>query len=52
MNGMGQLAVTSVRNRDLPMMQGIVIVSVVVVAISSLIVDVLYGWLNPRVRDS
>ena len=51
-NGLGQLAVKSVRDRDLPMMQGIVLVSVIVVTASNLIVDLLYGWLNPRVRAS
>ena len=50
LNGIGQLAVKSVRDRDLPMMQGIVIVSVIVVTISNLVVDLLYGYLNPRVR--
>lgn len=50
LNGIGSLAVKSVRDRDLPMMQGIVLVSVVVVTLSNLIVDVLYGYLNPRVR--
>lgn len=52
LNGIGQLAVKSVRDRDLPMMQGIVLVSVIVVTASNLIVDLLYGWLNPRVRAS
>src|SRR6478735_3375917 len=50
LNGIGQLAVKSVRDRDLPMMQGIVLVSVIVVTVSNLIVDLLYGYLNPRVR--
>ena len=50
MNGLGQLAVKSVRDRDVPMMQGIVLVSVVVVTVTNLIVDVGYGYLNPRVR--
>jgi peptide/nickel transport system permease protein len=50
LNGIGGLAVKSVRDRDLPMMQGIVLVSVIVVTVSNLIVDLMYGWLNPRVR--
>ena len=50
MNGLGQLAVKSVRDRDVPMIQGIVLVSVVVVTVTNLIVDLGYGYLNPRVR--
>ena len=49
-NGVGQLAVKAVRDRDLPIMQGIVLVSVVVVTVSNLLVDLAYGYLNPRVR--
>ncbi|MEP7046316.1 MAG: ABC transporter permease [Ilumatobacteraceae bacterium] len=51
-NGIGQLAVKAVRDRDLPVMQGIVLVSVVVVTVSNLLVDLAYGYLNPRVRAS
>jgi peptide/nickel transport system permease protein len=49
-NGIGGLAVKAVRDRDLPVMQGIVLVSVVVVTVSNLLVDLAYGYLNPRVR--
>jgi peptide/nickel transport system permease protein len=50
MNGLGSLAVKSVRDRDVTMIQGIVLVSVVVVAITNLLVDLAYGYLNPKVR--
>ena len=50
LNGLGQLAVKSVRDRDITMIQGIVIVSVIVVTITNLIVDIAYGYLNPKVR--
>jgi peptide/nickel transport system permease protein len=49
-NGLGLLAVRAVQNRDLPIVQGIVLVSVVVVTLSNLIVDIVYGRLNPKVR--
>jgi peptide/nickel transport system permease protein len=50
LSGVGALAVRAVQNRDLPVLQGIVILSVLVVTISNLLVDLVYGWLNPKVR--
>ena len=50
LNGIGGLAVKAVRDRDLPVIQGVVLVSVLVVTVSNLLVDLAYGWLNPRVR--
>jgi peptide/nickel transport system permease protein len=50
LNGIGQLAVKSVRDRDVTMIQGIVLVSVVVVTVTNLLVDLAYGYLNPKVR--
>jgi peptide/nickel transport system permease protein len=49
-SGVGALAVRAVVNRDLPIIQGIVLLSVFVVTISNLLVDLAYGWLNPKVR--
>jgi peptide/nickel transport system permease protein len=50
LSGVGALAVRAVQNRDLPIIQGVVLVSVFVVTISNLLVDLAYGWLNPKVR--
>ena len=49
-NGLGSLAVKSVRDRDVTMIQGIVLVSVIVVTVTNLLVDLAYGYLNPKVR--
>lgn len=49
-NGIGSLALSAVFERDIPMIQGIVLVAAVVVLIVNLIVDLLYAWINPRVR--
>lgn len=49
-SGVGALAVRAVQNRDIPVIQGIVLLSVVVVSLSNLLVDLAYGWLNPKVR--
>jgi peptide/nickel transport system permease protein len=48
--GFGQLGVNAVLGRDLPTMQGVVLVSGVIVLVVNLAVDVSYGYLNPRVR--
>jgi peptide/nickel transport system permease protein len=50
LSGLGALAVRAVQNRDLPIIQGVVLMSVFVVSISNLVVDLAYGWLNPKVR--
>lgn len=49
-SGVGALAVRAVSNQDIPVIQGIVLLSVIVVTISNLLVDLAYGWLNPKVR--
>lgn len=50
--GLGQLAVSAVTIRDLPMIQGTVIVAVFVAIVVNLIVDVALAYLNPKVRLS
>lgn len=51
-NGLGTLAITAVRQQDIPMIQGIVLVMVAMVVIVQLATDVLYGFLNPKARPS
>lgn len=48
--GVGQLAVTSVLKRDVPMIQGVVVLTTMIVLLCNLLVDVTYGYLNPKVR--
>ena len=48
--GFGQLAITAVRNQDIPMIQGVVLVGAVVVIVANLAVDLMYGYFNPRLR--
>lgn len=48
--GLGQLVIASIISRDVLMVQGIVVfIAVVYVALNTL-VDLSYGWLDPRVR--
>jgi len=48
--GMGRLAVTSVLNQDYPYVQGIVLIVSAAVLLVNLIVELVYGWLDPRIR--
>ena len=49
-NGVGTLAVDSVIKRDITMLQGTVVLAAIVVMLSMLLVDIVYGFLNPRLR--
>ncbi len=48
--GLGNLAIDAVINRDLPLIQGIVLLFAVLFVAINLIVDLLYTLLNPRLR--
>lgn len=48
--GIGQLAVDSTTQGDTPVVMGIVVYSVIVVILVNLAVDLINGWLNPKVR--
>ena len=48
--GIGQQIVLSIRRSDLPMIQGIVLFGAFFIVIFNLIVDILYAYLDPRVR--
>jgi peptide/nickel transport system permease protein/oligopeptide transport system permease protein len=48
--GVGRLAVDAIVARDLPLVQGVVVLGAVVVVVLNLIVDLVYVRLDPRVR--
>jgi peptide/nickel transport system permease protein len=48
--GMGRLAVEAANGRDYPLIVAITVVIAAVVVVSSLIVDLAYTWLDPRIR--
>ena len=48
--GLGRLAVTSILARDFPMVQGTVLVMALAFLTSNLLVDLAYGYLDPRIR--
>ncbi|MGL3150183.1 ABC transporter permease [Microbacterium sp. A196] len=50
--GLGTLAINSVVAKDIPVLQGIVLVTTVIVIVVNFLTDVLYTVLNPKVRVS
>jgi peptide/nickel transport system permease protein len=48
--GMGRLLVFSILNQDYTVTQGITLIIAVVVVLVNLLVDISYGWLDPRIR--
>lgn len=50
--GLGRMLVFAIDRRDLPLIQAITMVTVLVFALSNLAADLLYAYLNPRIRLS
>ncbi len=48
--GVGRLAVTAISRRDYPMIQGCTLILCTIFIVINLIVDIIYAWLNPRIR--
>ncbi|UIJ94671.1 ABC transporter permease [Sinorhizobium meliloti] len=49
--GIGRLLIVSVSNRDLAVVQCILLIIAAAMVMSNLVVDLLYGWLDPRLRS-
>jgi peptide/nickel transport system permease protein len=52
LNGLGRLFVDSVTNQDFNMTQHLVMLVVIIFVLSNFVVDVMYAWLDPRIRYS
>ncbi|MFT6432336.1 MAG: peptide/nickel transport system permease protein [Candidatus Azotimanducaceae bacterium] len=52
LNGFGSLAIDSVRSQNIPMMQGVVIMGTLIIVGVNLLVDIAYGFVNPRMRTA
>jgi peptide/nickel transport system permease protein len=50
LNGIGNLAITSVTDADLPVITGTVLLAATFVIVANLVVDILYAVIDPRVR--
>lgn len=52
LNGLGQLFVDAVGQHDYPLTQTLVMLVVFVFVVVNLAIDIIYGWLDPRIRYS
>jgi peptide/nickel transport system permease protein len=50
LNGVGRLFVLAVQNQDYTLTQALVMLTVAIFVFANLAVDLLYGWLDPRIR--
>jgi len=50
--GLGTLAINSVLSQDVPVLLGLVLLSTIVVLAVNLLVDLSYGYFNPKVRQA
>jgi peptide/nickel transport system permease protein len=48
--GLGRLLVTAMQTRDAPIVLGVFLLVSVTVVVANLLTDLLYAWLDPRVR--
>jgi peptide/nickel transport system permease protein len=48
--GMGRLGVTAIKSQDYPIVQSIVLITSITIVTVNLLVDIAYGWLDPRIR--
>jgi len=49
-NGLGKEIVDALNNLDLPVIMGSVIVIASMFVIINIFVDIIYGWLDPKIR--
>ena len=49
--GVGRLAVNAIETRDMPLLQGTVIFTIVLIILGNLFADVLYSIIDPRIRE-
>jgi peptide/nickel transport system permease protein len=52
LKGVGQYAADSVRSLDLPPIMGVTIYATFFIVLFSVLVDLLYAWLDPRIRPT
>jgi peptide/nickel transport system permease protein len=48
--GLGQTAIIGISNQDLAIVQGVIVFATVAIIVFNLLVDLLYAWIDPRIR--
>lgn len=49
--GIGRLMVDSIKTRDYPIILGAIMLIAIVYSVISIVVDILYGFINPRIKS-
>ena len=49
-NGIGRLSVSAIQTRDMPLLQGTVIFTTVIIILGNMVADILYSVIDPRIR--
>ena len=49
-NGLGQLLITGIQGADIPLVQTLTFIFAILIVVFTLIADILYGILDPRIR--
>lgn len=49
--GIGSMVISAILDRDLPLTQGLVLTFALMFIVINLLIDLSYGWLNPRMRQ-
>jgi len=50
--GIGQLAIDAILSKDYPVVQGVILLTASSYVVANLLVDISYGFINPRIRTS
>ena len=48
--GLGRTAIIAISNQDLATLQGVVVFATAAILVFNLIVDLVYAWIDPRIR--
>jgi peptide/nickel transport system permease protein len=48
--GLGQTAIIGIGNQDLAIVQGVIVFATLAIIVFNLLVDLLYAWIDPRIR--
>ena len=48
--GLGKLAIRSIGTNDLPIVMGVVVFATLAIILFNLVIDLLYAWIDPRIR--
>src|SRR6266542_3167534 len=50
--GVGQLAIEAILQKDYPLVQGIILMTATAYVLANLLVDISYGFINPKIRTA